>query len=90
LRKIPHDCRGFLPLRYGPPGPMMAAMKTHSLRSQQRIAQVKFVALPLEAMDLPVAPLRVEFPVLRLEARLMRWLRRFASRVIGSPAAARP
>ena len=68
---------------------MMAAMKTHSLRSQ-RIAQVKFVALPLEAMDLPVAPLRVEFPVLRLEARLMRWLRRFASRVIGSPAAARP
>jgi len=61
---------------------MMAAMKTHSLRSQ-RIAQVK-------SMDLPVAPLRVEFPVLRLEARLMRWLRRFASRVIGSPAAARP
>jgi hypothetical protein len=65
---------------------MMAAMKSIPLRSQ-RIAQVKFVALPLEPRPVPAC---VELPVLRPEARFMRWLRRFAIRVMGSPAAARP
>ncbi len=63
--------------------PMMAAMRSISPRSQ-RLAQVKFVALPLD----PPCPRR-EAPISRPEARFMRWLRRFAIRVIGSPMAAR-
>jgi hypothetical protein len=67
----------------------MAAMKSISLRSQ-RIAQVKFVSLPPEPGSAPPAASRVEARFPRSEARFMRWLRRFASRVIGSPMAARP
>jgi hypothetical protein len=68
---------------------MMAAMKSIPLRAQ-RIAQVKFVALPLEACPPLVPPVRVEIPVSRSKARFVRWLRRIAIRVIGSPTAARP
>ena len=68
---------------------MMAAMESTPLRAR-RIAQVKFVALPLEACPPLVPPMRVEISVSRSEARFMRWLRRIAIRVIGSPAAARP
>ena len=71
------------------PAPMMAAMKSISLRSQ-RIAQVKFVALPLDPPLVPPCPPPAKAPALRSEARFVRWLRRFAIRVIGSATAARP
>jgi hypothetical protein len=67
---------------------MMAAMRSISLRSQ-RIASVKFVGLPLAPTPAPVHELPLR-SVLRSEARFVRWLRRCASRVIGSTMAARP
>ncbi len=72
-----------------PPAPMMAAMKSIPLRGQ-RIAQVKFVGIPLEPCSAPLPASRVEIPVSRSEARFRRWLRRIVIRVMGSPAAARP
>jgi len=87
--KIPHGGRRFLRVRRATPAPMMAAMKSISLRSQ-RIAQVKFVSLPLDPPLVPPCLPRREARISRSEARFMRWLRRFAIRVIGSTMAARP
>jgi hypothetical protein len=54
-------------------------------RRGARIAQVKFMALPLEAGDPPPA---ADHP--RPGARLLAFLARIAFRVIGRPVAARP
>jgi hypothetical protein len=68
---------------------MMAAMRSNAQRSRC-IAQVKFVGLPLDPPLVPPCAPRGQTRIPRSEARFMRWLRRFASRVIGSSSAARP
>ena len=66
-------------------------------RRAARIAQVKFMALALEAKDPPRAPTVGPGPRSgpgaahpRSGARLLAFLARIASRVIGRPVAARP
>lgn len=68
---------------------MMAGMRSTAHRSR-RIAQVKFVGLPLDPPFVPPCAPQGQSRLPRSEMRFMRWLRRFASRVIGLPMAARP
>jgi hypothetical protein len=62
-------------------------------RRAERFARVKFVGLPAESATDPLGPAARRDPPVdgpRAGARLLRLLRRFVSRVIGRPSAARP
>jgi hypothetical protein len=88
LPKIPHSPRGMLGRVAAPPPGTMGAMKSipapdRSSARVQRLAQVKFIGLPLE-LPPPCDTDRT------LPARLLAGLRDTVSRVIGCLEAARP
>jgi hypothetical protein len=88
LPKIPHSPRGMLGRGRHPQRPIMGAMKSipvpdRSNARVQRLAQVKFIGLPLELP--PPSETDRTFP-----ARLLASLRETLSRVIGCLEAARP
>jgi len=97
LSEIPHGGTGILTRAWGPSGAKMAPMNTTHAPNRcapraMRIAQVKFMALPMEDMD-AVTPAEAVVP-LRSGSNpaqgLFTALRAYLIRVIGRLEAARP
>jgi len=97
LSEIPHRSTRILTRARGPSGAKMPSMRTTHAPNRSnpravRIAQVKFMALPMEDMDgVSPAPAGAQFRSGNIPAPgLLGQLRAFLIRVIGRLEAARP